>query len=267
MNKIINKQITAFVITYNEESNIENCLKSINWVNEIIVVDSFSHDRTVQIAKKYTNKIFFKKFKNDFAEQKNFAMQKISSKSTWILSLDADESLSPRAREKILRLIGVNKIDGYWIPRRNYINRDKYLKYGLFYPDYQLKLFKNDEKIKFIGQVHEEPNIPINRVKYVDDFEIYHNCSHTKYDSFISFQKLLPYIDIESNKIVQNKSKKIALIIKGLKDIFYYFFSSFIRGKGYKDGYYGFRAALIFSFYRGMVSFTAAKKLFTRNAN
>lgn len=254
-----NDLISAVIITYNEENNLNMCLKSINWIGELIVVDSYSTDKTVNIARQYTNKIFYKRFNNNFSTLRNFALNQVSSTSKWILVIDADENLPVNSRQKIEQLIKYSKVEGFWLPRRNYINADTYLKYGLFYPDYQLRLFQNRSRIRYKDIIHEELTIEKNKTREINSLEIYHNFSHTKYDSFMSFRRFIPYIKIESEYIASTKKTNANLFFKGSFDIVNFFFQSFIRGKGYKDGYLGFRAAIVFSLYRGFVSFFAIK--------
>lgn len=254
-----NNLISAIVITYNEENNLDKSLESINWIDEIIVIDSYSDDQTVNIAKKYTGKIFYKKFEDNFSDQRNFALQKVSHKSKWILVLDADESLSNRSRPIIEKLIQLKQFDGYWLPRRNYISVNTYLRHGLFYPDYQLRLFRNESNIKYRGAIHEELTIDKYKTQEITSVEIYHNYSHTKYDKLASFLRFVPYMKIESKNLAKSTKSNARLFFEGIWDVFRFFFSSFIRGKGYKDGYSGLRAGLLFSFYRGLVSFIAIK--------
>lgn len=260
-----NNLISAIVITYNEENNIRRCLESIKWVDEIIIVDSYSKDNTVKITKQYTPKIFYKRFQQDFSEQRNFALSKISSISKWVLVLDADEGLSANSQLIVEQLIKTSDIDGYWIPRRNYIDENIYFQYGFFYPDFQLRLFRNKPGIRYKGVIHEELTIPKYKTREVRSVEIYHNYSHSKYNSFLSFKHFFPYIEIEAKYIAKTTKSALNLIFKGLFNLSDCFFQSFIRGKGYKDGYIGFRAAILFSLYRGFTYFFALKYKTTIN--
>ena len=88
------ENITAIIIAKNEESNITECLKSISWVNEIVLVDAESTDKTVEFAKAFTTNIFLHKWEG-FAKQKEFALSKTSNE--WVLNVDADERISPHA--------------------------------------------------------------------------------------------------------------------------------------------------------------------------
>jgi len=252
-------QIAATIITYNEEENIISCLESIKWIKKIVIVDSFSNDQTINFARRYTKDIFYKKFNNNFSQQRNFALDKVPSRFDWILVLDADESLLPNSRLIIERLIKESDVDGYWIPRRNYVNKNTYFKYGFFYPDFQLRLFRNKPEIRYKGLIHEVPIIPKDKTREIRSFEIYHNDSHSKYISFLSFKRFFLYIEIEGKYIGLTNKSVPRLIFRGLFNIFGCFFQSFIRGRGFKDGFIGFRAAILFSLYRGLAYFCAIK--------
>jgi len=91
-------KVSVFIITKNEEANIERCLESVKWSNEIVVVDSFSTDLTVELCKKYTDKVSQREF-SDFAEMKNNALSNTSNE--WVLSLDADEEVTPKLKVEI----------------------------------------------------------------------------------------------------------------------------------------------------------------------
>lgn len=125
--------ISAVVITHNEEHNIKDCLQSINWAGEIIVVDSYSKDRTVEISKRFTDKVFLREFDN-FSAQKNYGLLKASF--DWVLSIDADESVTDGLRKEIEQTIKDPSLEkeAFFIKRLN----NMYGKFvGFGQPDYQ----------------------------------------------------------------------------------------------------------------------------------
>lgn len=241
-----NIQLSVIVITYNEEKNIEKCLASIKWADEIIVVDAYSTYVTVELAKKYTNKIYLHKF-SDFATQRNYALQYATGK--WILMVDADEVLVEGAEKIIRQLVIQKEILGYWLPRRNYINGRTYLKHGYFYPDSQLKLYANIPGLKYEGSIHAQPVISQKLTKALTYPILYHNPSHSKYNSFFSFRRFLPYIKVEGKEMAKTKKSNLNLFIEGISESIRFVWRSFIKTKGYKDGYPGLRAALIYGMY------------------
>ena len=134
-------KISACIITFNEENNIGRCLESIKWVDEIIVVDSYSTDSTVQICKSYTDRVIQRKWPGH-VKQKQFALEQASGE--WILCLDADEwlsdELSMEIQEKVLK--GSGSADGFIFPRQSYY-LGRWIRHGGWYPDYKLRLVRN----------------------------------------------------------------------------------------------------------------------------
>ena len=147
-------EISTVIITYNEEKRLEPTLKSLGGIaEEIIVVDRYSDDDTVKVAKKYTDRVFQRKWTN-FADQKNFANGK--AKFPWILSLDADERLSPELKEEILQVKEQEAgCSGFSMPREVfYLGR--WIRHSGWYPDRKIRLFRK-EKARWEGEyVHEK---------------------------------------------------------------------------------------------------------------
>ena len=137
-------KISIALITLNEEANLPRTLESVKPVvrdgqGEIIVVDSGSTDRTLEIARSHGAKIFIEEWKG-FAAQKNSAMEKASG--DWVLQLDADEALEKELAEEISHTLAKSgNVIGYWIPRKNYF-LGRWIKHGGFYPDPKLRLVR-----------------------------------------------------------------------------------------------------------------------------
>jgi len=156
-------EISAVIITYNEEKRLEPALKSLEGVaSEIIVVDAYSQDKTLKIAKKYTDKVFQRKWTN-FADQKNFANRQAAF--PWILSLDADERLSPQLREEILALKAEEPPwSGFSMPRQVfYLGR--WIRHSGWYPDRKIRLFRKDKAYWEGEYIHEDLKIEGRVVK------------------------------------------------------------------------------------------------------
>lgn len=255
-------RISVQLITLNEEKDIKSCLESVEWNDDIILIDSYSSDKTVEIAKKYTDKIYFRKFTGDYSEQRNFALSRATGE--WVMVLDADEKLPDNSESIIKKLIREKDVDGYWFPRRNYINEKIYLKHGYFYPDWQLRLFRNSKSIRYKGVVHELPEINRDRTKRIRALEIIHKPSHTKYNSFFSFQRFLPFIKTEVQSIIKSDLSLRAYLKESCTNLLRHFYRSFVKEKGYKDGYAGFRAAFLYALYRSVIYLYAAYLNITR---
>lgn len=106
--------VSALVITYNEENNIRRCLESLTFADEVVVVDSYSTDRTVEIAKCYTDKVFQREFKG-FSDQRNAALKLAAN--DWVFIVDADEAATPELGCAIRKAIETDEYDGYRVPR------------------------------------------------------------------------------------------------------------------------------------------------------
>jgi glycosyltransferase involved in cell wall biosynthesis len=113
------QKLTALIPCFNEEYNIEECLKSVSWADEIFIVDSFSTDRTLEIAQKYTDRIVRHEYINSTA-QKNWTIPQASHEGVPIV--DCDERVTPELRDEIINLLNNEGLkDGYWIFRKNYL--------------------------------------------------------------------------------------------------------------------------------------------------
>lgn len=138
----MNDKISACIMTYNEEANIERCLKGVQWCDEIVVLDSFSTDRTLDICRQYTDRVFQHEWQG-YIGQRNII--RTMATHPWVFFLDADEEVSDELREQILAEFraGSGKYAGYRFPRRVfYLHR--WIMHGEWYPDIKLRLFKKD---------------------------------------------------------------------------------------------------------------------------
>jgi glycosyltransferase involved in cell wall biosynthesis len=148
--------ISAVLITYNEERNIREALESVKWADEIVVVDSGSSDGTLEICARFTSRIFHRDW-TGFVDQKNYALDQATH--SWVLSLDADERLSPELLTEIQQLRqSAFSVDGYRIPRVAFF-MGRWIRHGDWFPDYQLRLF-DKRRARWQGrQVHESVKI------------------------------------------------------------------------------------------------------------
>ncbi len=169
--------VSATLITFNEERNIEAALRSVSWAEEIVVVDSGSTDATLEICGKYTKRILHRVW-TGYIDQKNFAADQAGH--NWILSLDADERLSPGLISEIEALrLGEPSRAGYRIPRVAYF-LGRWIRHGDWYPDYQLRLFDRRRGRWQGGSVHE--SVKIGEEPGVLRGEIYHYTYHSLAD-------------------------------------------------------------------------------------
>lgn len=146
--------LSVALVTLNEEQNIARTLQSVAWADEIIVVDSGSIDRTAEIARSFGAQVIERPWPG-FAQQKNFAIKLCTGQ--WVLSLDADEELTPELQQEIRTLIAAptSAADAFFLKRRN-LFLGRWMKHGGFYPDPKLRLFRRSAELRFTERaVHE----------------------------------------------------------------------------------------------------------------
>ena len=133
--------LSVCIITGNEEANIRRCLESVAWADEIVVVDSFSTDRTREIVREYTDRVFQHRWVGYIGQK---AIARNLARGEWILFVDADEAVSPALRDEILATLrrGVpDGVDGFDFPRQVWYMR-RWIRHGDWYPDAKLRLFR-----------------------------------------------------------------------------------------------------------------------------
>ncbi len=156
--------LSVVMVTENEEGRIRDALESVKGADEIIVVDALSRDRTVEIAREYTPKVFSEEWKG-FSAQKDSAIQK--AEGEWILLLDADERVTPELWDEITGVVmGKSGVAGYEIPRKSFF-LGRWISHGGWWPDYTLRLFRRGTGRVSPRRVHERIVVdgPVGRLK------------------------------------------------------------------------------------------------------
>ncbi len=228
------EKLSVLIIAGNEEKNIKDCLESVKWAEDIIVIDSESKDRTIEIAKTYTQNVFINKWEG-FAAQRRFSLSK--AKNDWVLSLDSDERVSPELKEEIIHTIKTQTdIVGFYIPRRNYF-LDKIIKSCRWYPDYQLRLFKLKSAGVSDRKVHEGFFVEGKTGKLKSD--IIHFTHQSIHETIL---KINSYSTLNAEERVNGKKVKSYHLVL---NPFAAFLNHFISRKGYKDGIHGLMVSLI----------------------
>ncbi len=147
--------ISAIVITKNEEKMIKDCLESLRFCDEIVVVDCGSVDETLRIVREFTDKIYQIKT-DDFSEMRNFGKEKASG--NWLLYIDADERVNDSLRKKIRELVNNPKYAGFEIKRKNNF-LGKWMEYGGWENEYLLRLMQKEKLIQWFGKLHETAKV------------------------------------------------------------------------------------------------------------
>jgi glycosyltransferase involved in cell wall biosynthesis len=224
----MNSKLSAVIITFNEERNIQRCIESLLPVaDEIIVVDSFSTDRTEEICKLYGIKFFQNVFEGHI-EQKNIALLKANH--DWILSIDADEALSETLQKAIKKSLEAPQFDAFAMNRlTNYCG--KWVKYCGWYPDTKVRLAKKNK-------AHWTGTNPHDKLELKDKSQVgnlkgdlLHYSYYTKEDHF----KQIEYFGSISAKELFLKGKNISVFLLYLK-VFTQFFKSYFVKMGFLDG-------------------------------
>ncbi|MFN3872324.1 MAG: glycosyltransferase family 2 protein [Ignavibacterium sp.] len=219
-------RISLIIITKNESQNIRDCLESVRWADEIIVVDSGSSDDTVSIARHFTDKVFYNEWKG-FAEQKSFAMSLATN--DWLLSLDADERVTEKLKDEILNS-NLDEFDGYRIKRDNFF-LGKIIRGCGWGNDYQLRLFKKSKTRLTDRLVHEgfEVEGKVGQLK--------NSMLHFSYRNFRdAFTKINHYSTLEAIEKQNRKNVNAFTIV--ITPVIAFLQHFFIR-KGFIDGIYG----------------------------
>lgn len=239
------KEITAIVLTKNEEKNIEACLKSLSFCDEIIVIDDFSTDATGEILKKSKVKFLQRALQGDFSAQRNFALEQ--AKSDWILFIDADERVSPDLQNEITNLQNYESKAAYKIPRRDFWWGTE-LKYG------EVKKVRTSGLIRLVkkgsgaweGKVHEEfkTNLQIGVLHgFIDHYP------HQTLKEFI--HEINTYSTLRAKEL-QSQGKHVGIFLILAYPFFKFILVYFIY-LGFMDGSSGFAYAFLMSFHSFLV--------------
>ncbi|MBI4688781.1 MAG: glycosyltransferase family 2 protein [Nitrospirae bacterium] len=229
--------VSVVIITKDEEKNIEDALISVKDFDEVVIVDSFSTDKTIDICKKYTGKVFQKEWQG-YAKQKQMAIDIASGQ--WVLILDADERLTPELKTEIGDVIKGGH-SGFYISRKNFF-LGRWIKHGGWWPDYTLRLFRKNEGHIEEREVHER--VVVNgSIAYLKS-----PLEHYTYNSLSDFLRKTDVYSSLSAKELQKKgitAGTLDLIFRPLVTFLKMFFLRF----GFMDGTYGLILAMFYSYY------------------
>lgn len=235
-------RISAVINTHNEEENIERCLEALDFVSEIVVVDMESSDATRKKALKFTKKVFNHPLTGFVEPARNFAIDK--AKSDWILIVDADEIISPELARTLMKLTDVNEqSDFYRLPRKNIVF-GKWIKHGLWWPDYQVRFFKRG-KVEWKEEIH---SVPFTR-------GVGRDLDPTEQNAILHlhYYSISKYLD-RLNRYTTQQAKELSKSHSAFhwQDIINKPVDEFLRryflSEGFKDGLHGLTLALLQAF-------------------
>ncbi len=223
------EKLSVTIITKNEENNIGRCLESLKWADEIVVVDTDSSDRTVEICRQHTDRIFNETW-HGYGKQKNICAAHATNR--WILNVDADEVVTPESAEEIRKVLKEGpRHNVYHLPRKNYIG-DRWVRFGGWYPDRILRLYDR-EKVAFSEvQVHERLTPDENAGSLKNDLIHY------------SYRDEKDYIQRQDRYSTLYAKEKMANGFRANWTHLYLrppftFMKNFILKQGFRDGYLG----------------------------
>ncbi len=237
-------KISVLIPAYNSEKTIRYTLESVKWADEILICDSWSTDSTLEIAKDYGARIIQHEYINS-ALQKNWAIPQCAHE--WVLIVDTDEVVEVELKQEIQNVLKNpdTKIDGYRIPRKNFIY-GKWMQHGGIYPDYQLRFFRRDKGRYETREVHAHLKVP-GKVETLKGHFIHEGFKDLKTWTI----KLDRYIRYETDELL--KQHKKFHVSRVTLYPFLVFLRSYIKDRGCLEGYRGFLLAMLESFYYFMM--------------
>ncbi len=222
--------VSVVVITKNEAGRLAECLESVLWADDLVVVDDESTDGTLEIARRYGARTFSRRMDIE-GKHRNWAYDQANHE--WVFSLDADERVTPELREEMIALLAKGPdCNGYAIPRKNYVG-DFWAKHGGMYPSAQLRLFKKREfRYDELAEVHPQAYMKDPRGNLKGDI------LHYTYRDFTdAIAKLDRQTDLEARKWYREK-RKVGLFSVMRKSIDR-FCRAYFKKEGHKDGVVG----------------------------
>ncbi len=230
--------ISVIVITLNEEENIRDCLASVEWADEIVIVDAESADRTAEIARQFTPHVFVRPWEG-FSASKNFAVAQCHH--DWVLWLDADERVTPSLAHEIREAIANGEYDAYEMPRlANFLGR--WIYHSGWYPGHVLRLIRRELARFNDAKVHEglDYHGPRGRLKN----HLLHYTDRTLEHYFRKFNR---YTSLSAEQLYEQKRpfRLWDLLFRPP----YLFFRMYLLKRGFLDGLQGFMLAVLSSAY------------------
>ncbi len=230
--------VSVAMVTHNEEANIAAALESVKDFEEIVVIDAFSDDRTVEICRQYMARVICHEWQG-YARQKQMAVDQ--ARGNWVLILDADERVTPGLKVEIIRIIQDDQgFSGFYIPRKNFF-LGKWIRHSGWWPDNTLRLFKKDSGYIEPRKVHEKVVIE-GRAGYLKG-----HLEHYTYRSIRSYmEKMENYSTLAANEMAEKGTpSRMSMVIN---PVFTFVKMYFLR-RGFLDGWHGFVLAAGYGFY------------------
>lgn len=232
--------LSVVIIAKNEEKKIARCLESVRWADEALVVDGLSADKTVDIAESFGAKVIQHEFTGSFADDRNIGME--NAKNDWILQLDADEVVTEEFRKKLEEtMLKKEDVVAYKFKRKNFFLGHR-MDHGGFH--HYIPNLVNKAFVRYKGRIHEVPEYKGKVGTIEADIE------HYPFDSIHQFvDRQNRYTDIAAKELLKEEGilADSEIFNRMLFKSFKIFWKSYIKKKGFKEGFYGFLFAMLFS--------------------
>lgn len=235
--------IAAVVLTRNEARHLPDCLRTLHWADELLVLDSGSTDNTVALSQAAGARVVTRPFTH-FGDQREAALRLVSQ--PWVLFVDADERVTPALAAEIQATLATKSTAaGWWLPRRNYF-WGRQVRYSGWYPDYQLRLLK-------VESARYDPDQHVHEVATLNGTDGYlqEPLFHINYDSWREFwAKQRTYAHHETTKLRAQGIpwKPHSVILQPLRA----FYRRYMMWQGWRDGVLGFQLAVAMAFWEGV---------------
>jgi glycosyltransferase involved in cell wall biosynthesis len=233
-------RVSVIVLTLNEERNIARCLGSVRWADQVVVVDSFSADRTVGIARDFGAEVIAHEYDSDLRQRsRGFEV----ATGEWILVLDADEEVPPELAAEIREVTGGAGAEGYEVARLVSFH-GRWIRNGGWYPGYAMRLFRKDRVVIEDAAVHGGYTVAGARGR------LRHPIHHYSYDSISHYLgKMNDYTSLQVTNLLRSKPGYVPGPAKLLASPISHFLRNYVTRRGYRDGMQGFLLAVLDSIY------------------
>ena len=276
-------KVSTLILTYNEAANIARCLDALAWCDDVVVFDSGSTDRTVELARAHGARVISRPF-DTFANQRNFGLEAGDLRHEWVLHLDADEVITPQFTQALSELAPAPGIFAYRVPCKVMLF-EHWLRFASMYPTYQVRLGRRDRlRFKQVGHGQRE-DLPPERIGTFSEPYLHYNFSH----GLVAWlHKHVRYAEDEARLIRETRagrsprgpadgistatdrrralkrlSARVPLVLRPPARFLYVL----IWHRGFRDGGYGLLYALMLSVYEGMIAILTYELVEVRTAD
>ena len=236
-------RVTAAVLARDNETDIGECLDTLAWADErLVILDSRSRDRTAVIAQERGARVVSHRFEG-FGSQREFGLAVADAE--WLFYVDTDERATPALANEIRRVIQEDDFSGWWVPRRNLI-WGREIRYGGWYPDYQLRLLK-------VGHAHYDPTRQVHEIVQLGGKEehLHEPLVHRNYRTLREFiLKQRGYVAYEADILLRRgvRPKPWTYVAQPWRE----FWRRYVTLRGYRDGWHGLALCALVAYYYGL---------------